>query len=131
MSEDLENPRDSSVLAAFEAYSEAFRNGDLPGINEHVHYPLAFIADGTVSIVKEFPLDPNVLRTSKGWANNEGAEIELLASSDTKAHVILRNLRRLRADGSLIEEVNAFYAFTKTAAGWKINAMSGIVIPAT
>jgi hypothetical protein len=44
--------------------------------------------------------------------------------------VILRHAERVRADGSLIETVAAFYAFTRTAGGWKLFALSDIVIPA-
>jgi hypothetical protein len=46
----------------------------------------------------------------------------------TKAHVVLPNVKRWRKDGSLIEIVSAFYAFTKTPEGWKMFAISGISV---
>jgi len=50
--------------------------------------------------------------------------------TETKAHLLCRNVRRLREDGSLIEQVSAFYAFKKTADGWKMFAISDVVNPA-
>ena len=42
----------------------------------------------------------------------------------------MRNCRRLRDDGSLIEEASAFYAFKITDGGWKMYAFSDITFPA-
>jgi hypothetical protein len=33
----------------------------------------------------------------------------------------------VRTDGSLIETVSAFYAFTRTDGGWKMYAISDVV----
>ena len=70
------------------------------------------------------------MREMKGWATSEGFEIDIVAVSKTKAHVIMRNTRRIRDDGSLIEEASAFYAYTKTTDGWKMFAASDIILPA-
>ena len=53
-----------------------------------------------------------------------------MGGSDQKGHVVIRNVRRLRGDGSLIEEATAFYAFKNTNNGWKIYALSDITFPA-
>ena len=50
--------------------------------------------------------------------------------TETKAHLVCRNVRRIREDGSLIEEASAFYAFKKTGEGWKMFAISDVVNPA-
>ncbi|MDT5358392.1 MAG: non-heme chloroperoxidase [Mycobacterium sp.] len=63
----------------------------------------------------EFPYSPTGLKRHKDWATSAGPKIDVVAVSDVKAHVLLRNCERVRADGTLIEEVSAFYAFTKTA----------------
>jgi hypothetical protein len=51
----------------------------------------------------------------------------VVAVSPEKAHVILHRGDRVRADGSLIETVAAFYGFTRTDEGWKIFAISDLV----
>ena len=53
-----------------------------------------------------------------------------MAVSGKKAYVVIRNVRGLRADGSLIDEATAFYAFKNTNNGWKIYALSDITFPA-
>jgi hypothetical protein len=55
---------------------------------------------------------------------------DLVAAGENKAHLLLRNARRIRADGSLIEEATGFFAYTRTSAGWKMFAISDIVFPA-
>jgi hypothetical protein len=42
----------------------------------------------------------------------------------------MRNTRRLRNDGSLIEEATGFYAYTKHDDDWKMFAISDITFPA-
>ena len=57
-------------------------------------------------------------------------EKDVVAVSDKKAHLLMRNVRRLRDDGSLIEEATGFYAFKNTNNGWKMYAFSDITFPA-
>jgi hypothetical protein len=54
----------------------------------------------------------------------------VVAVTETKAHIVMRNTRRLRKDGSLIEEASAFYAFNRTGDGWKMFALSDVRMPA-
>ena len=75
------------------------------------------------------PFNPKEFKASKGWVSNDGTVIDLVAVGETKAHLVMRNTRRLRADGSLVEEASAFYAYTRTADGWKMFALSGIPLP--
>ena len=71
-----------------------------------------------------FPIDPRELKERIGWATSNAFEIDVVAVSDKKAHVVIRNVRRLRSDGSLIEEATAFYALKNTNSGWKMYAIS-------
>jgi len=57
-------------------------------------------------------------------------EIDVVAIGDNKAHLVMRNARRLRQDGSLIEEATGFYAYTKEEGDWRMFAISDIVFPA-
>ena len=56
--------------------------------------------------------------------------MDVVAVSGKKVHVVIRNVRRLRSDGSLIEEASVFYALKNTNNGWKMYAISDITFPA-
>jgi hypothetical protein len=56
-------------------------------------------------------------------------EYEVIGLSETKAHVVLKRGTRMRRDGSPIEDVYAFYAWTKTDDGWKMFAVSDVTVP--
>ena len=71
------------------------------------------------------------MKKVKGWHHSDSFEIDVVAMTETKAHLVCRNVRRLREDGSLIEEASAFYAFKKTGEGWKMFAISDVVNPAS
>ncbi len=81
-------------------------------------------------MVDTYPIKPAEMIASKQWHSTVDAEFEVMGLSPTKAHVVLPGARRLRADGSLIETVSAFYGFTKTDAGWKMFAFSDVIVPA-
>ena len=88
------------------------------------------IMDKETVMFDKFPFSPLEMKARKNWATSTSFEIDVIAVSDSKAHLVLRNCDRLRPDGSLIENATAFYAFTKTPDGWKIFAMSAIEFPA-
>ena len=120
----------AEVLTAYEDYLTAFNNDDIDTINSLVAWPLSYIGDGKVTSLDQFPVKPSELKESMGWDRSEGFEIDVVAVTETKAHVLMRNTRRLRKDGSLIEEASAFYAFTRTDDGWKMFALSDVRMPA-
>src|SRR5215211_6033237 len=93
----------AEVTEAYDRYLAAFTANDLNAINRLVQYPMAHIADGEVEITDRFPFNPAELKRSKQWHRTVDAEVEVVAASETKAHVLLRNAKRLRADDSLIE----------------------------
>ena len=118
------------VAEAYARYLHAFTSGDLAAVEALVQFPLTHIGDGETRLLDRFPLSPQRLRETKQWHDTINADYEVSLTSATKAHVVLRRADRIRADGSLIETVSAVYAFTKTADGWKLFALSDIVIPA-
>lgn len=118
------------VRAAYERYLRAFLDGDLTAVEALVQFPLAYIGAGETRLLDRFPVSPQALRERKQWHTTVNADYEVSLVAPDKAHVILRHAERVRADGSLIETVAAFYAFTRTAGGWKLFALSDIVIPA-
>ena len=99
-------------------------------INDCIAYPLAYIGADSVKMLDKFPIDPQGLKENIGQATSDVFEIDVVAVSGKKAHVVIRSVRRLRSDGSLIEEATAFYAFKNTNNGWKIYALSDITFPA-
>ena len=120
----------AEVAATYDRYLAAFIASDLDGINAVVSYPLAHIGDGVVRLFDTFPLNPAELRRAKQWHTTINSQIEVVAVSPTKAHVMLRTADRVREDGSLIETISAFYAFKRTDGGWKLFAISDVVNPA-
>jgi hypothetical protein len=61
---------------------------------------------------------------AKAWHTSIDMEYEVLGISATKAHLVLKRGTRVRRDGSPIEEVFAFYAWTRTVDSWKMFAVS-------
>ena len=118
------------MFATYNKYLNAFDEADMKTINDCIAYPLAYIGTDSVNMLDKFPIDPKELKEKIGWATSDAFEIDIVAVSDKKAHVAIRNVRRLRGDGSLIEEATAFYAFKNTNNGWKIYALSDITFPA-
>ena len=119
----------AELLTAYEDYLTAFNNDDIDTINSLVAWPLSYIGDGKVTSLHQFPGKPSELKESMGWDRSEGFEIDVVAVTETKAHILMRNTRRLRKDGSLIEEASALYAFTRTGDGWKMFALSDVRMP--
>lgn len=119
----------ADVIHAYERYLQAFLADDIGTINELVQYPLAYIGDGDVRMLTEFPIQPAALMAAKAWHTSIDMAYEVIGVSETKAHLILKHGTRVRQDGSRIEEVFAFYAWTKTEDGWKMFAISDITVP--
>jgi len=126
MDEDLSN----EVLAKYAAYVQAFRANDVPALDRLIHYPLAYIGNGRTTMVNAYPVQPAELMAAKQWHDTKDLNPEVVFVSPDKAHLIARRATRVRADGSPIEIVSAFYALTRAPSGWKFFALSDIAIPA-
>lgn len=118
------------VLATYMAYLTAFRANDVEAIDRLVQYPLAYIGDGKTTLVDSYPIKPAELMATKQWHDTKHLSCEVVFASANKAHVILRQATRVRADGSPIETVSGFYALIRIPSGWKFFAMSDITVPA-
>ena len=119
-----------AVIAAYRAYVRAFLDNDIAAIDALVVYPVAYVGAGTTVMLDSFPVKPADLMAQKQWHSTADTDFDVVGVSADKAHVILPHARRLRADGSLIETVSAFYAFTRTDSGWRIFALSDITVQA-
>ena len=120
----------AQVFETYNRYLNAFNESDMETINDCIAYPLAYIGADSVKMLDKFPIDPREWKKKTGWATSNAFEIDVVAISNKKAHILMRNCRRLRDDGSLIEEANGFYAFKNTNNGWKMYAFSDITFPA-
>ena len=119
----------AEVIEAYERYLKAFLADDAATIDALVQYPLAYIGDGKVSMLDEYPIKPSALMAAKQWHTSTDMEYEVIGVSETKAHLVLKRGIRVRRDGSPIEDVHAFYAWTKTEQGWKMFAVSDVTVP--
>jgi len=118
------------VLETYNRYVNAIVKADMETINNCVAYPLAYVGEDSVTMLDKFPIDPREWKKKTGWATSNAFEIDVVAVSEKKAHILMRNCRRLRDDGTLIEEATGFYAFRNTKEGWKMYAFSDITFPA-
>ena len=120
----------AKVLEAYNRYLNAIIEADIDAINDCIEYPLAYIGGDSVKMLDKFPIDPREWKEKNGWATSNAFEIDVVAVTEKNALVLMRNCRRLRDDGSLIEKASAFYAFKTTDAGWKMYSFSDITFPA-
>lgn len=118
------------VLATYAAYLKAFLTHDMETLNGMMQYPLAHIGNGRVRMYDSFPFNPAEVMAAKQMVDTIDTEVEVVSLTARKAHVILHTGTRVRADGSPIESVAAFYALTRTDTGWKFFALSDISVPA-
>jgi hypothetical protein len=103
------------VLAAYAAYVAAFRANDVQAIDKLMQYPLAHIGNDQTTLLDAYPIKPAEMRAAKQWHDTKDIAHEVVFASADKAHIILRQATRVRADGSPIETISVFYALTRTA----------------
>ncbi len=106
-------------------YVEGFRTNDVSLIDKIVRYPIAYIKSGRVEMRDSYPVDPAKLKEELGWDHSIDWSYEVSGINETTAHMVA-SATRCRKDGSVIEHVHGFYAFTKTDVGWKMYAMADI-----
>ena len=118
----------AEVMGVLHNYQQAIETGTRDEIQTMVHLPVAYIAEDDVQMRERYPFDPVKLREVTGFHHGNSA-YDILHIDETKAHVVI-NATRMRADGSPIEQVGAFYILQKRGDVWKIAAFSGIRTPA-
>lgn len=126
----MDNSLKDEVLTTYAAYLGAFLAHDMQALDALMQYPLAYLGNGKVTMVDSFPVNPADLMAAKQWHTTIDADYEVVFATDKKAHLILRNAKRVKRDGTLIETVSGFYALVRKPSGWKFFAMSDITVPA-
>lgn len=106
-------------------YVSGFRDNDVEQINKIVQYPIAYITSGTVEMCESYPIDPRQLKEQKQWDHSIEWKFEVTAVNNLEAHAVASAIR-CQKDGSQIESVHGFYAFTKKSGVWKMYAVADI-----
>ena len=130
MNDTVHEALKNEVLATYTAYLKAFNASDIHALDNFMQYPIAYIENNRAALVDVYPYNPADLKAAKQWYATTDANFEVVFATTEKAHVVLRSAKRVRADGSLIENVSVFYALTRTLSGWKFIAISDITEPA-
>ena len=118
---------EKEVLKAYEKYLVYFLNNDMDGINSIVKFPITYIADGECKSLDTFPVKPKEMMESKQWDTTIDTNTYTHGVNSKKGHIISSGIR-IRKDKSVIEKYTAFYAFTKTDKGWKMYAVSSVIL---
>ena len=116
-----------AIVSCVQKYLDAVNARDEIIIEQCIRYPFTVFTDNGGVQVHELPI---MKLLPADWDRSEAAEVEVVALHGDKAHVLLRNMRRVRADGSLIEEASGFYVFQRAEDGWKMTALSAVTTPA-
>ena len=123
----MSSDNEKEVLKAYEEYLAYFLNNDMDGVNSLVKFPITSIADGESKLLDAFPVTPKEMMENKQWDTTIDTETYVHGVNSKKGHVI-RSGTRIRKDKSVIEKYTAFYAFTKTDKGWKMYAVSSVIL---
>ena len=106
-------------------YAEGFKTNNLELIDRIVVYPIAYINAGSVEMCSVYPIDPGELKKEKQWDHSTEWNFEITGLNEHSAHAVASAVRR-RKDGTQIENVHGFYAFTMTEQGWKMYAVADV-----
>ena len=123
----MSSDNEKKVLKAYEEYLAYFLNNDMDGVNSLVKFPITSIADGESKLLDAFPVTPKEMMENKQWDTTIDTETYVHGVNSKKGHVISSGTR-IRKDKSVIEKYTAFYAFTKTDKGWKMYAVSSVIL---
>ena len=104
-------------------YVEGYKSNDLLLIDKIVQYPLAYIKGGAVKMCDSYPINPKELKFEKQWDHSIDWCFEVTAVNEGEAHAVASAIR-CRKDGTKIEHVHGFYAFTKKSGKWKMYAVA-------
>ena len=84
------------VTQAYKVYLRNFEAGDMKAIEASCSFPLSFDSDGEVKSFTQFPIDVTEMKETTGYHRSLNSDIEVIAVSKTKAHIILRKALRVK-----------------------------------
>ena len=115
------------LLKTYEQYLAYFLDNNMNGINSLVKFPITYIADGECKLLDAFTVTPKEMMENKQWDTTVDTETYVHGTNSSKGHVISSGTR-IRKDKTIIEKYTVFYAFTKTDDGWKMYAISDVIL---
>ena len=104
-------------------YVEGFKTNNIGLIGQIVEYPIAYIKQGSVTMLDHYPVNPAELKAEISWDHSKDWHFEIPAISENHAHATA-SATRCRKDGSMIERVHGFYAFKRVDGAWKMYALA-------
>lgn len=122
-------PPHSTISSLLDSYIATFNTSDLPAASSYYTFPLALISSTSGTTVLHSPADLIATFTSTltrlkadGWTTSEyvGAKsIAVLVEDDAGARLVVASCpcRRLRGDGSVVEEFTAVYTLRWVGEG--------------
>ena len=113
-----------AVLATLREYVRAFETGTHADLQAFCVLPMAYVTDSEVQLRERYPFDPQKLRELTGLAHSD-MRYDVLHLDDHRAHVAIAGERK-RADGSVIERIEAVYILLRIDDAWKIALISGV-----
>ena len=123
----MSESNEKELLKTYEQYLAYFLDNDMDGVNSLVKFPITFIDDGESKLLDAFPVTPKEMMENKQWYTTIDTKTYVHGVNSKKGHVISSGTR-IRKDKSVIEKYTAFYAFTKTDKGWKMYAVSSVIL---
>ena len=118
---------EADVLATLREYIRAFETGTRDDAQAFCHLPIAYVTDTQVQLRERYPFDPVKLRQVTGLVRSD-VTLKVLHMDETRAHVVIEG-ERLRADGSVIEGIQALYILHRLRDVWRITLISGLRTP--
>ncbi|MFL3003013.1 MAG: nuclear transport factor 2 family protein [Candidatus Poriferisodalaceae bacterium] len=116
------------LFARHEEYLQAFLNNDYETYKKIFASPVCvFMGDG-FEVFDEVPDLAGDAASGDGWVRSEFTPYEVIAVSETKAHLAIRNLSRYAENDRLLTSGSAMYIYNRIDGEWKISAISGILV---
>ena len=116
------------VTQAYKVYLRNFEAGDMKAIEASCSFPISFDSDGEIKSFNQFPIDVTAMKETTGYHRSLNSDIDVIAVSEKKAHIILRKALRVKQEGTPIESVSGFYIWIKVDGAWKMKFASAITL---
>ncbi len=116
---------ESEARALFDRYLDNWNSRNLEGVAECFAEPSMFILPaGAVALPDRIALVGLLEKVfagleDVGFSHTTIGEVTTASCGDGLAIVDAADVRRLKSDGSLLEEIDGHYVMQKTASGWR------------
>ncbi len=114
----------SEIETLFDAYLSAWNSRDFDAMVAFFAEPMVYFLPGKTVVVPDRVALLEMLKGQfadlerEGFSHTEIEEVSARLCNETTAMVDLKNVARLRADGSAVDVLDAVYVCTKQADRW-------------